>query len=393
MKNISLSFLVIWIFVLGILDLVYAQVEVYGYFEPQYAGLYLDTTYHQSNYGKVRVDLKSTAVKHVRFGADVIYIMYFGKKTWNVLDFLPEEIAATVPSQVRPYYQWTFQDTFYLDNAYARLSIRRFAVTVGKQQISFGTGYFSNPTDVFNTKDALDPTYEQPGHNAIRLEVYPIPRISVTAIYTPIAPDWEHSGKLGRIKVGVGHFDISALGYIFQHTSTNFYTFEQFTQERRMIGGDIVGELLGLGVWAEGMYTFMEYQDDNFYEFLAGADYTFEGGLYIMSEYHHNSRAQFDYQRYTLNDWMRYITGESKTLSRDQMYGLLQYPLMDFVTIGSMGIFSISDQTAAIIPMVNYSMFENVDLTLMLNLNIGEEGRMFSKNYGTGGFLRATVYF
>jgi hypothetical protein len=371
----------------------YGQVEVYGYFEPEYAGLYLDTTYYQSSYGKLRIDLASTEIKNVRFGADVVYINYFGKTSWNLLEFLPEDIVSTIPPQQQPYYQFSLRDTFYLDNAFVRLSTNRLAITLGKQQISFGTGYFSNPTDVFNTKDAFDPTYEQPGHNGMRLEIYPVPRVSITALYSPIADEWENSGKLGRIKVGLGHFDISAIGYRYQYTSTDFYTFQQTIEEHTVIGGDVVGELFGLGIWGEGIYTIMENNDDHTYEFLAGSDYTFEGGFYAMLEYHHNSRAKSDHQEYDLNDWMRYLIGESKTLAQDQLYGLIQYPLTDYITLGGMGLYSISDQSAALIPMVNYSMFENVDIAIMFNFYTGEEGTAFSKKLGAGGLARAVVYF
>jgi len=65
----------------------------------------------------------------------------------------------------------TFSDRTFLDNAYLKLSLKAFDLTVGKQQISLGTGYVWNPTDVFNIKDPLDPTYEQPGHNALRVDV------------------------------------------------------------------------------------------------------------------------------------------------------------------------------------------------------------------------------
>jgi hypothetical protein len=372
---------------------VHGQVDLYGYFEPQYAGLYLDTTYYQSSYGKLRIDLASTDVKNVRFGANVIYLNYFGKTSWDLLEFLPDAIASSIPPEQRPYYQFSFKDTLYLDNAYFRMSARRVAIMIGKQQISFGTGYFSNPTDLFNTKDALDPTYEQPGHNALRLEIYPVPRVSITALYSPIAGTWDDSGKLGRIKVGLGHFDVSALGYLYHQTTTDFYTFQQITRECRMIGGDIVGELLGLGLWGEGIYTILENNDNNTYEFLAGGDYTFEGGFYVMLEYHHNSSAKSDHAEYDLNDWMRYLTGETKTIDRDQVYGLIHYPLTDYLTIGSMGILSITDQSAAIIPMVDYSMFENLDIALMLNLNTGKEGTAYNREFGMGGFLRATVYF
>lgn len=371
----------------------YAQVDMYGYFEPQYTGLYQNDDYYQFQSNKLRVDLKSTAVENVEFGADVIYLLYFGKKDWNILDFLPERITAALPVDLYPLFQLSYRDSLYLDNVYVRIANYRLALTAGKQQISLGTGYFANPTDVFNVKNALDPTYEQPGHNALRADIFLKYRLSLMALYTPIASDWEKSGKLLRVKAGMGHFDFSVMGCELQQTSTDFYTFEQTEQRRRLLGADFVGEVFGLGVWAEGIYNFMEDEDDNFYEFLVGTDYTFESGLYTMLEYHHNSLGKSSDEDYNLNDWMRFFVGETKTICRGQMYGLIQYPLTDLITIGSMAIFSVSDQSAVLVPMVNYSIFENVDLTLMLNLYTGEEGKVYSSKLGNGGFLRCQVYF
>ncbi len=367
-------------------------VDIFGYFEPEYAGIYQDN-YYQFLYNKLRVDLKSTAVKNTEFGANVIFLLYYGKTNWNVIDFLPDDIVNTVPPEMWPLFELTYQDTFYLDNAYARFSLNRFALTAGKQQISLGTGYFANPTDVFNVKDVLDPTYEQPGHHGVRMDYLLDTRLSLMALFSPIDKDWDASGKLLRVKIGLGHFDLSILGLEMPYTLTDFYTFQSSQQTRRSLGGDIVGELLGLGVWAEGLYTFLEDDNDDFYEFLVGTDYTFESGLYTMLEYHHNSQAEPHHENYDLNDWMRFFTGETKTISSDQIYGLVTYPVTDLLLMGGYAIFSISDYSAAIVPMIQYSLFENVDLLLLGNIYTGEEGTPYGSKLGDGFLLRASVYY
>ena len=367
-------------------------VDVYGYFEPQYNGIFLDDTYYQFHTNKLRVDLKSTAIANTEVGANVIFILNHGRTDWNILDFLPHAISSLVPPELYPLFEFRYRDTLYLDNVYARLAMNRFAVTVGKQQISLGTGYFANPTDIFNTKDALDPTYEQPGHNGIRADILLSNRLSIMALYSPIEYDLEHSGKLMRMKLGIGHFDLSLTASEQQYTTTDFYTFQTGTQRRRMLGGDLVGELLGMGVWAEGAYSFLE-DDDGFYEYLIGLDYTFENGLYNMLEYHHNSLAESNHENYDLNDWMRFFTGETKTIARDQVYGFTNYPLTDMLSIGTSVILEISGWSVALVPMVQYSLFQNVELTLMGNFYIGEEGTAFSSTVGSGAFIRANVYF
>lgn len=389
MKGSLIFFILI---VVGITTAHTQPADIYGYFEPQYNGIYFDDNYYQFHSNKLRVDLKSTAIDNVEIGADIIFLLYHGKTDWNILDFLPDAISSTVPPEAHPFYVFSYKDTLYLDNVYARFALKRFALTVGKQQISLGTGYFANPTDIFNTKDVLDPTYEQPGHNGIRMDLLLKPRMSIMALYSPISSDFETSGKLLRTKLGLGHFDLSLLAIESQYTTTDFYTFQSGNQRRRILGGDVVGELLGMGLWAEGMYSFLE-QDDDFYEFLIGADYTFESGLYTMLEYHHNSIAEAEHENYDLNDWMRFFLGETKTLPRDQAYGLINYPLTDMLNIGASFIIETSGWSAAIVPMVQYSLFQNVDLTLMGNIYTGEEGTAYSSPLGNGAFLRASVYF
>jgi hypothetical protein len=367
------------------------ELDVFGYFEPQFVYLYQNGNSYQMNSNKLRLDLQSS-VSGVEFGADLIYNLYFGKRNWNILDFFSSEIVEEIPPEMRSYFIMTFNDTLYLDNVYVRMSNSRIACTFGKQQISLGTGYFSNPVDVFNLKDALDPTYEQTGHNGVRLDVMLSNRTSVMLLYSPIESDWNNSGKLIRLKVGLGHFDFVLTGYEFRDELTDFYSLLAINERRRLTGFEFVGELLGLGVWGEGAYNILEISDD-FYEFLVGTDYTFESGFYCLLEYHRNERGKTSYENYNINDWLRFYLGESKTISRDQMYAMISYPITDLINLQLMSIVSISDGSAAFIPVIDYSIFENVDLSIMGNIYEGSEGKVYSSKLGNGLLIRARAYF
>jgi hypothetical protein len=100
-----------------------------------------------------------------------------------------------------------------------------------------------------------------------------------------------------------------------------------------------------------------------------------------------------DYKKYDLNDWMRQFASEQKAISRDQLYALIQHPVTDFLTLGSSFIYSISDNSLVIVPTMNYSLFENVDIMAYLNANLGKQGTAYSKEAGSGGMMRARVYF
>jgi len=43
--------------------------------------------------------------------------------------------------------------------------------------------------------------------------------------------------------------------------------------------------------------------------------------------------------------------------------------------------------------MVDWNLFENVDLTLMANVLVGDEGKAYGSTLGSGGFLRCRVWF
>jgi len=367
------------------------ELDIFGYFEPQYVFLYQDGNSYQLNSDKLRIDLRSS-VSGAEFGADLIYNLYFGKKSWNFLDFLPSVFGDGIPPEMRSLFRYKFIDTLYLDNAYVRMSNSKIAFTLGKQQLSFGTGYFSNPVDLFNSKDVLDPTYEQTGHNGARLDVMLSNRINVMLLYSPIAEVWENSGKLLRFKIGLGHFDFVLTGYEFRDRLTDFYSAFVRDERRRLAGFEFVGQLFGLGVWGEGAYNFMEISDD-FYEFMAGGDYTFESGLYVLFEYHRNERGKSNYEDYDINDWLRYYLGERKTISRDQLYGMISYPLTDLISLQLLSILSVSDGSVAFVLMINYNIFENVDIDVMGNIYAGSEGKAYSRKLGNGMLIRGRVYF
>ena len=109
--------------------------------------------------------------------------------------------------------------------------------------------------------------------------------------------------------------------------------FSELPEKRTLLGFSTAGELLGVGVWLEYAYNWME-TSDGFYELVAGADYTFDFQTYIMLEYYRNTQGKTDFQEYNLNDWMRLMAQEQKSLARDQVYLLIQHPVLDLMSLG-----------------------------------------------------------
>lgn len=374
------------------------NVEVFGYFESTLMGSKIDKDFYQLTTNKLRIDLSSDISDQISFAANFDYITYHGKTNWNILDFLSDDITSKIPISMRSIYNIPFNDRSFLDNAYFKLVLEKFDVTIGKQQISLGTGYVWNPTDIFNIKDPLDPTYEQPGHNAARVDIPLSSDYTLSALYST-EEDWQQSGKLIRLKGRVSRFDVALIAiesdwtfHDYTAIDTAKMNFIEMPERRRLFGLSTAGELLGVGTWLEYAYNKMEKSKD-FYELVVGTDYTFDFETYVMVEYYRNMLGKTDYKKYNLNDWMRSYALEQKAVARDQLYTLLQHPVSDLITLGSSFIYSISDNSLAIVPTLNYSFSENMDIIAYLNTNTGKEGTVFSKNSGDGGIVRARIYF
>jgi hypothetical protein len=384
-----------------------------GYFEPQYSGIVLSDKYYQLNSNKIRVDLEKELSDQVSLAANFNYITYHGKTSWNIVDYLPDTITRSLLHIQKNNLKFQFGDMvqsvgpmffhrperFYLDNAYIKLAFKNTDVTIGRQQISLGTGYTWNPTDLFNNKDILDPTYEQPGHNAINVE-FPINNSStLTVLYSP-GEEWQNSARLLKYKWNWARFDFSAITIWRDWTFTDYAFFQTSNFQRKMYGADFVGELFGLGVWGEFGFNEMDLNDGveinqikDFNEIVTGVDYTFKSGFYVMGEYYRNSLATNDWQDYSLNNWMWYLSAELKTISRDQVLALCQYPATDLISLGFMTINSLSDKSSAIVPMMTFSIFQDVELTAYGNFYFGKDGRSFSTNLGNGVLARLRAYF
>lgn len=390
------------------------QVELSGYFEPQFMGLKMGSSFYQLASNKIRVDISKSLTARARVGANFNYISYHGKSQWAITDYLPRHISESLSPFQQNYLIFQFGDMaqysgplllprperFYLDNAYLRMSFSFADFTIGRQQISPGNGYTWNPTDLFNTKDILDPTYEQPGHNAFRMDIPFTGNTTLTVLYSP-GEKWNNSARMARLKTTLGHFDVSGITMLKDWSVMDYLGSipAPATYKRWMTGADMAGELFGLGVWMEGAYNNVSLIDGpaidgirDFYELVAGTDYTFQSGSYIMAEWYYNTMAPSDWRQYSLNNWMWYFDATLKSLSKNQAMILFQYPASDFITTGVMTISSLSDKSIAIVPMIQWSIFEDVELVFYGNLYAGKEGRTFSSNLGNGGLVRLRAY-
>ena len=371
-----------------------SQTDFFGYFETEMDQMRYGGVDYSFGYNKVRLDLEVSPIEEAIFRANFTTQLYHGQRQWDLFDFLPDPVTSPLVEGGIEEFPFILQDTLFLDNAYLKLSFAAFDFTVGKQQLSLGTGYTWNPLDIFNTKELLDPTYEQTGVNAIRFEVPLADRFLMDVIVSPVK-DWSSSARLIRGKLGLGRFDLTATVGTYEWDLTGFdpSTLQLLTvkETRQMIGTALVGELLGWGLWWEGSWISVKDKND-FPEYLIGLDYTFDFSTYFLVEYYHNGVGVREKDHLQMGDYFSYLSGQSHSLMQDYLFLLLNHPLTDLLSGGLFGIVNFNDNSAIVSPMIDYSLFENVNLNLLFSKAWGDADSEFGlQDFGVR--IRMRTYF
>ncbi|UCH63552.1 MAG: hypothetical protein JSU77_03655 [Fidelibacterota bacterium] len=359
-----------------------AQTEFFGHYESETDAANVSGRRYNYGYNKLRLDLLAYPSNTVTVGANLNIQRFNGQSRWNLFDFLPRHLWV-------PYYGDSAEfpivlpDTLYLDNVFIKMRFARLDITAGKQQISLGTGYAWNPLDIFNQKQLLDPTYEQTGVTAIRAEVPLADRLLMDFIVAT-REDWESSPRLARIKLGLGSFDLTASAGIFHWSQAP-------NTERKLIGGAAVGELLGVGLWTEGAWNELDDGED-FAEYLIGLDHTFDFQTYLLVEYFHNGSGVADKGSLQISDYLNYMGGLTHSLMQDYVFVVVNHPLADVLSLGLLGFANLNDHSCAVAPQLEWSAFENVNISLLASRSMGAEDTEFGlQDWGLR--LRLRAYF
>ncbi|MQY63187.1 MAG: hypothetical protein GH143_02595, partial [Calditrichaeota bacterium] len=345
-----------------------AQTEFFGYFETEQDMAKISGNNYNYGYSKLRLDMVAYPAESVTVGANLNIRRFSGQKTWNVLDFLPKRIWEPVFGDTGEF-PITLADTLYLDNVFIKLNFPLFDITAGKQQISLGTGYAWNPVDIFNIKELLDPTYEQAGVTALRMELPLADRMGLDLILVP-EDSWENSAKMVQGKIGLGSFDLTA--NITEYNAPNPYwrlpidttTPPPTHTIRQRIGGSLVGEVLGVGIWGEGLWDLKDHPIE-FDEYLIGLDYTFDFRTYLMVEYYHNGGGVADRDSLKFDDFLYSLSGQSHSLMQDYAFVVVHHPLTDLISVGLLGFANLNDKSFMVAPSLDWSIFENVNISLL----------------------------
>jgi hypothetical protein len=77
----------------------------------------------------------------------------------------------------------------------------------------------------------------------------------------------------------------------------------------------------------------------------------------------------------------------------DNLYIYGSFPVTDLLEVGISMATSLSDGSSVLIPVLDYSLYEDIHLELFGGFNLGSHGTVYSKELGNGILGRLTWYF
>jgi hypothetical protein len=367
------------------------EVDFSGYYENTFQIDYTTETKAQLlDASKVRFEWGGVLLPDLEFAGNVNLILSVGETDRNLSPYLPDAVGEQLEVLGVPDTFSLDEARLFLDNAYLTWHTGDARLRAGKQQLSWGPGYSFNPTDLFHRKNLLDPTYEKEGVVALRTDY-----------------QWGVGGELSLIGVTDERFDhpgfalrvgthASSIRYdmavtlhdVLDSTGMDPLTLMPYAQRRRAGGLEVSGELLGLGVWFEGNYNWMESEDD-FTRFVAGFDYTLDDGTYLMAEGLYNGRSEND-QPYPVDDWLTNVY-HGEPVGPGWFFLGARRDLSALVLGGFYG-FIAPDGSVLLNPRIDFSLSQNIDLVVFGGVTLGSnDGAFTSGLYSV--IVRGTGYF
>ena len=403
------------VFILAVLSFVsqigYAQqdstildkLQLSGFFENQLLGQNQHVGFFLTNYNLLRLNLNAKVDEKVSFFSNINYRTFHGRTQQNALDFLPRRVVSNYIRELGQSYEEvadgfanSLSDGFLFDNAYVTIYTDKLNVRIGKQQLPWGTGYIWNPTNVFQARNMLDPTYELIGVNAAKVEYLVSNQATITGVMN-VSDQFENSNYALKFKSHVNGFDVSLSHVYFQYSTTDFFTFSEIKEQKHQIGADFSGSIAGFGIYGEGAYR-MDASKSNtteadFLNALVGLNYYFANGLYLFGEYYFNENGKSNYREYNINDWMNYLGPYAEGLGKHYMFYGINSPVGTYWTFSTFVLWNVSDGSYMLYPRLEYAIGNNTELISQLFLPTGRSYTTEFGSGGIGGMIRIRIYF
>lgn len=336
---------------------------------------------------RISLNYAPSEVVEANFAYDIIPTIYANYET----GFIMEEIAGARTGNMyraddlntalypeNPEFTDRFRINQNLDRLFLAIHASFGDMYFGRQAIAWGSARTINPTDVLGpfAYDELD-VEDRRGVDAVRLRI-PLGFMGEIDIGYLSGYDFnfDESAVYFRGKQYLGQTDLSGMVVIFQ--------------ENLMLGIDLARSLEGAGIWLEAAWVnpdeIRPYDDavdeESYFRATVGADYSFGDKTYGFLEYHYNGAGSSDPEKYfSLHETVPYREGGVFLMGEHYLIPGINYQITPLITLNGSTIFNLSDQSAILMPSLEYNIAENIYLSGGAYLGLGKKGRMMNLPY------------
>jgi hypothetical protein len=284
--------------------------------------------------------------------------------------------------------------THTLDRAYLTIKARSLTLMVGRQRIAWGSARFVSPLDLFNPFDpvAID-REEKTGTDALVAGISLGQFTGMSLVFAPTLP-MDEASYAARFYTNFIDYDFSLVVGRFSN--------------REVYGMDFSGQVGDVAIWGEAAL----YMDDaraiyavadpsspfgfslresrrEYVRAVVGAQYVFPNTLSLVVEYYYNGKGERQKENYNLE---AALTGAEPALAQNYLFSTVGYEFTPLCTGTFLAAYNIDDRSVLLAPSVDYSITEDLYLTVGAQIGVGEE---MTEYEGRPGFyyLQIRYYF
>lgn len=276
--------------------------------------------------------------------------------------------------------------------AQVKLLFPKIDLILGRQLMSWGSGYNFNPTDIFNKKpigSSFDPSYSKNGRDALTSSIYFTDNLILDFIY---AFKYEEENEYGATTFNESGRDDFGLRLKFSIFDFDFALSEVKVGKREYLNSQISDSddhvtgisfkgslpVIDWGVWFEGV----RYNEQKVYEFSSGLE-IIHGDYTAILEYYYNGFGIKEKSNYNLNNLYK-----SRLLGKNYLAPSISYVWEEKLTLSSYLFFNIDDSSFLIGSLLDYSYNDYINLSLIPIIISGSkdsEYGMSKDDYGSYG--------
>ncbi len=305
---------------------------------------------------------------HIDYDNEVITGSYLKSKEFDLF-WRPVDYNDLLDLSYEPHYS---NDIYYrhkIHTAYMKLVISDLTLSLGRQQVRFGSGRLWNPLDILNpiSPTEIEGPEEQKGTDALRLEYYLSEDTELALVLNPgrryndiekVA--FDSTNIISRLKTTIGESDFALLsGKLI---------------ERYIAGGDLSAVLFD-GMLTTGFIYSNPEKGNSYYQANAGYEYNFKSGIYFLVEYFYNKNSlnYNDELRSTYlqsiifgmnEDYYKKLSNQFLTFNQHYAGIVLGYDITPLLRGDAFFMYDFQGNALFVSPSVKYNILQNMDISL-----------------------------